>query len=137
VMPKFVFDTNHLSHAIRKVSPLRDRLRAAVRSGHQLGTCWPVLCELQVGIRQTAKPDEVRQTLRTILKDIRIWPMNWHIVNAYADFRLLAKSKGISISHVDLVLASFAQTIDAILLTTDNDFRDLKTLHTENWTTCP
>jgi predicted nucleic acid-binding protein len=136
-MPKYVLDTNHLSHAVRKVSTLRDRLREAVRSGHKFGTCWPALCELEVGIRQTANPDSVRRTLQTILKDVRIWPMDWQIVDAYGDLRLFAKSKGIAISHVDLVLASFAQSRDAVLLTTDNDFKDLRIIRTENWTILP
>jgi predicted nucleic acid-binding protein len=49
----------------------------------------------------------------------------------------MAKSKGIALSHVDLVLASFAQSMNAVLLTTDKDFQDLKTIHSENWTTAP
>ncbi len=136
-MAKYLLDTNHLSHAIRKVSPLRDRLRAAVRQGHRLGTCWPVLCELEVGIRQTANSDAVRRTLGAVLRDMRIWPMNWQVVSAYADLRLFAKSKGIAISHVDLVLGSLAQTMDTILLTTDNDFQELKSVRSENWIVVP
>jgi predicted nucleic acid-binding protein len=134
-MAKYLLDTNHLSHAIRKVSSLRDRLRAAVRDGHQFGTCWPALCELEVGIRQTANPNAVRRTLEMVLKDIRIWPMNWLTVTAYADLRLFAKSHGIALSQVDLILASFAQSMDVILLTTDNDFQEMKPIKIANWTT--
>ena len=132
-MAKYVLDTNHLSHAIRKVSALRDRIRAAVRQGHQLGTCWPALCELEVGIRQTAVPEAIRRTLNTVLKDIKIWPMNWAIVGAYAELRQFAKSNGIAISQVDLILASFAQSSNATLLTTDKDFQSFETISTENW----
>jgi predicted nucleic acid-binding protein len=136
-MAKYVLDTNHLSHAIRKVSILRDRLRAAVRQGHQFGTCWPALCELEVGIRQTANPEAIRRTLATVLNDVRIWPMNWPVVRAYAELRLYAKSKGIALSQVDLFLGSFAQSMDAILLTTDNDFQDMKAIKIENWISVP
>jgi predicted nucleic acid-binding protein len=136
-MAKYVLDTNHLSYAIRKVSILRDRLRAAVRNGHQLGTCWHALCELEVGIRQTANPEAIRRTLPRVLHDVRIRPMNWSVVRAYADLRLFAKSNGIALSQVDLILGSFAQSIDAILLTTDNDFQDMKTIKIENWTAVP
>ena len=96
-MAKYVLDTNHLSHAIRKVSTLRDRLRA----------------------------------------DVRIWPMNWPVVHAYGELRWFAKSMGIALSQVDLILASFAQSMDAILLTTDNDFQNMKTIKIENWTVVP
>jgi tRNA(fMet)-specific endonuclease VapC len=137
VMAKFLLDTNHLSHAIRRVSPLRDRLRQAVREGHQLGTCWPVLCELEVGIRQTELPDAVRKTLHTVLTDVRIWPFDWQLVQIYGEFRHLTKSQGIAFSHVDLVLASMARCMDATLLTTDNDFDAIPSIRTENWTTLP
>ena len=134
VMAKFVLDTNHLSHAVRKVSTLRDRLREAVRQGHQLGTCWPALCELEVGIRQTNDPDAVRRTLSIVLNDIRIWPMSWQTVMAYGDLRLFTKSNGIVMSQIDLILASFAQSMDATLLTTDNDIQGMKSIKVENWT---
>jgi predicted nucleic acid-binding protein len=133
-MAKFLLDTNHLSHAIRRISPLRDRLRQAHRQGDKFGTCWPALCELEVGIRQTSDPLSVRLTLRTILKSIRIWPMNWQIVQAYGELRQLTKAQGRALSQVDLFLGSFSRSLNVTLLTTDNDFKSIEGIRLENWT---
>ncbi len=134
-MAKYLLDTNHLSYAIRRVTHLRDRLRAAVREGSQFATCWPAMCELEVGIRQTSNPESVRRTLRIVLQDVRIWPMDWNIVNAYGGLRLFTKANGKALSYVDHVLASFAECMDAILLTTDGDFQGIPGLRFEDWIT--
>jgi predicted nucleic acid-binding protein len=63
-MAGYLFDTNHLSEAIRKTSALRDRIRAAHRRGHRFATCWPVLCELEAGICQMARAEAHRRTLQ-------------------------------------------------------------------------
>jgi hypothetical protein len=57
-MRGYLLDTNYLSHAIRVVSPIRERLRQAHRQGSRLITCWPVLCEFQEGIVFTADPGQ-------------------------------------------------------------------------------
>src|SRR5258708_5117850 len=76
-MAGYLLDTNHLSDAIRKTSVVRDRLRDAHRRGHRFATCWPVLCELEAGVCQTARPEAYRRTLHGLLKEIRIWPIDW------------------------------------------------------------
>src|SRR5687767_1875142 len=62
-MKGYLLDTNHLSAAVRRVSPIRDRIRETHRKGIPFGTCWPVLCELEFGIAQTADPEGYRRTL--------------------------------------------------------------------------
>jgi predicted nucleic acid-binding protein len=90
-MRGYLLDTNHLSHALRVVSPLRDRLRRAHRQGFRLITCWPVLCELQEGIVFTADPNHYGRTLKTLMKEMRIWPMDWNLVELYGSCAKLAR----------------------------------------------
>jgi hypothetical protein len=59
VMADYLLDCNHLSAAIRKTSGLRDRIHQARRTGHRFISCYPVLCELEAGIQQTAKPKRI------------------------------------------------------------------------------
>src|SRR5947208_16975455 len=107
-MAGFILDTNHLSAAIRRVSPLRDRLRQAYRNGFRLGTCWPALCELEFGIAQTKDPERCRRTLTTVLEEVRIWPFGWEIVRSYGELSITLEKKGRVLSHVDVVLAAMA-----------------------------
>jgi hypothetical protein len=54
-MPGFLLDTNHVSEAIRPVSRVRERIDQSHRAGVRVGTCVPVLCELEVAIQSSAR----------------------------------------------------------------------------------
>jgi predicted nucleic acid-binding protein len=53
-MSGYLLDTNHLSDAIKPVSRVRERIDQAHRSGRRVGTCVPVLCELEMGLRRVS-----------------------------------------------------------------------------------
>ena len=132
-MRGYLLDTNHLSHAIRSVSTLRARLRQAHRQGFRLVTCWPVLCELEEGIVFTADPAQYQRTLKTVMKEVRIWSLDWPLVERYGAVAKLAKERGRVLSTTDMILTGFAWNENITLLTTDNDFKAFPEIKTENW----
>ncbi len=132
-MRGYLLDTNHMSYAIRVVSPLRDRLRQAHRQGFRLVTCWPVLCELEEGIVFTADPVQYRRTLKTVMNEVRVWSMDWNLVAHYGAVVKLAKERGRVLSTTDMILTGFAWKENITLLTTDNDFQAFPEIKTENW----
>jgi len=132
-MRGYLLDTNHVSHAIRAVSPLRDRLRQVRRQGFRLLTCWEVLCELQEGIVFTANPEQARRSLRILLNDFRIWPLNENLVEQYGWGAKTAGERGRGLSMTDMILASFAIRNDITVPTTDRDFDAFPEVRTENW----
>ena len=69
-MPGYLFDCNHLSVAINRVSPLRDRILRTRRTGRRFVACYPVLCELEVGILQTPSPEENHKRLTQLLRQV-------------------------------------------------------------------
>ncbi len=132
-MRGYLLDTNHLSAALRPVAPIRDRLAEARRNGFRLGTCWPVLCEIEAGIEQTACPEEYRTTLHRVLRRVRIWPIDQHVAEEFGKLHVELKRGGRVLSHADRVLASLARQLGVIVLTTDRDFEALPDIRTENW----
>jgi predicted nucleic acid-binding protein len=50
-MPDYLLDCNHLGTALRKVSPVRERIHQARKAGHRFISYCPVLSELGVGIQ--------------------------------------------------------------------------------------
>jgi predicted nucleic acid-binding protein len=74
-MPDCLLDCNHLSAALRKVSPVRERIHQGHRAGHRFISCYPVLCELEVGIQQTPKPEDNHRRLAQSLRHVRLWPL--------------------------------------------------------------
>ncbi|MFO0964571.1 MAG: type II toxin-antitoxin system VapC family toxin [Gemmataceae bacterium] len=129
-----MLDTNHLSRAIRVVSPLRDRLRQTHRQGFRLVTCWPVLCELEEGTVFTANPAQYRRALTAMMTHIRVWPKDWRLVEQYGVIAKLAEERGRVLSRTDMILAAFARRENIALLSADRDFEAFPEINTENWT---
>jgi tRNA(fMet)-specific endonuclease VapC len=132
-MVDYLLDCNHLSAALRKVSLVRDRIHQARRAGHRFISCYPVLCELEAGIQQTAKPDAYRHRLTQLLRHVRLWSVDADTARLYGAVYLELRSKGRVLSEVDMMLAALARQHKLTLLTTDRDFEALPDLHVENW----
>lgn len=132
-MANYLLDCNHLSVAIRVISPLRERLRRERQVGNRFIACHPALCELEAGIEQTAAPEEYRDRLRQVLGQIKIWPLDFETTRIYGKLFVELRRKGRVLSQVDLILASLARQYKLKLLTSDRDFEALPDLRVENW----
>src|SRR5262249_21654042 len=107
-MPDYLLDCNHLSAALRKVSPVRERIHQGRRTGHRFICCYPVLCELEVGIQQTPKPEENRRRLGQLLRQIRLWPVDADTARHYGAVYLELRGLGRVLSQADMMLAALA-----------------------------
>jgi hypothetical protein len=54
-MPAYLLDTNHVGLAVDRTSVVGRRIFEARLAGIRLGTCLPVLCEIEAGIRQVQR----------------------------------------------------------------------------------
>jgi predicted nucleic acid-binding protein len=130
---RFLLDANHMSAAIHPVSPLRDRLRHAHRSGLILGTCVPVLCELEAGIQQTDDPEGCRRALGNLLGFVRLWPLEVTLARRFGEIFCDVRRRGRAMAQVNMILAALVREMNLTLLTSDNDFIALPDVRTENW----
>lgn len=133
-MPDYLLDCNHLSAALRKVSAVRERIHQGRRAGHRFLSCYPVLCELEVGIQQTVKPEENRRRLLQLLRQVRLWPLDAQTTRFYGAVYIELRRQGRALSQVDMMLAALARQHKLTVLTTDRDFGALADLRLENWT---
>jgi tRNA(fMet)-specific endonuclease VapC len=99
-----------------------------------VGTCIPVLCEIEVGRQQVAHPDAYRRGLDDLLRKVRLWPLTLATAEHYGEISVDLKRRGRVLSQVDMMLAALCRELDLTLVTTDNDFAALPWLKTENWT---
>lgn len=128
-----LLDTNHLGLAVRKHSQVFARLKAELGRGVRVGTCVPVLCEIEVGAGQVADPAKYRDGLKQILRMVRVWPLTLLTATHFGDIATDLKRRGRAMSQVDLMLAALCRELDLVLVTTDKDFAALPWLKTENW----
>jgi predicted nucleic acid-binding protein len=132
-MQDYLLDCNHLAAALRKISPVRERIHQARKAGHRFISCYPVRCELEVGLQQTPKPDENRRRLTQLLRQVRLWPVDAKTTQLYGAIYLELRRQGRALSQVDMMLAALARQHSLTLLTTDRDFEILTDLRVENW----
>ena len=104
-----------------------------MRQGMRLGTCIPVLCELEAAIQQTKRPEACRHTLDRLLREVRIWPVDRDVTHRNGEIYVDLRRRGRAISHVDIVVAALAREMDLTILTTDRDFEAVPDVRTENW----
>jgi predicted nucleic acid-binding protein len=86
-----------------------------------------------MGIVQTKDPVACRRNVKILLKEVRIRPLDWDLLDTFGHIHLLLKKRGRILSFVDKILAALAMNENATLLTTDLDFQGLPELRTENW----
>jgi tRNA(fMet)-specific endonuclease VapC len=132
-MARYLFDTNHLSTAIDDEAGVRERILELRRAGHRMGTCVPVLCELETGLERTQRREQNRRILATLLRQIRIWPLESPVSLVYAQIFHEVRSRGRVLSQVDMILVAMSRSLGATLLTDDRDFEALPDLQVENW----
>src|SRR5262245_25955602 len=104
-MARYLLDTNHLSDAAKPVSIIRDKLRDALQRGDRLGTCVPVLCELEIWLQGSSRYKERKKHLDRLLARMSIWPLEPDLAPVYAEAFLFAQAKGKVLSQVDLIVA--------------------------------
>jgi predicted nucleic acid-binding protein len=126
-----LLDTNHLGLAVRRGSPSFARLKAELNRGMRVGTIVPVLCEIEFGVCQVAKPDEYRVALQQLLRMVRLWPLTNTTARLYGEIASDLKRRGKALSQV--MLAALCREMDLTLVTTDRDFAALSWLKFEDW----
>jgi len=132
-MKGYLLDTNHVGHAVRRGSVVLDRINAGKRKGNRMGTCVPVLCEIESGRLNVAQPEAYQRRLTVLLAKISLWPLTRMTAHHFGDIDQDLRRRGRALSQVDIMLAALCRELDLTLVTTDKDFAALPWLKTENW----
>ena len=132
-MPAYLLDTNHDGMAVDAASNVGQRIFEARLAGVRLGTCLPVLCEIEAGIRQVRRPAKYRRDLNHLLRQLRLWPIDLKTVRIYGELYMQLRRRGRVLSQVDLMVAALARQLKLTVLTTDRDFEALPEIRTANW----
>lgn len=135
VTSSYLLDTNHVGHAVTPGSTVRQRITELRLAGIKVGTCVPVLCEIEAGIQQVNQADAYRFNLNRLLRQVRVWPIDNSTAVLYGVIHHDLKRRGRVLSQVDMMLAALARQMNLTLVTTDQDFAALPDVQSENWLT--
>jgi tRNA(fMet)-specific endonuclease VapC len=133
-MSAYLLDTNHLGMAVDPGTVVGQRVFEARLAGLRLGTCLPVLCEIEAGMRLVRHKLKYRRNLNHLLLQMRLWPIDQKTSRIYGEIYLDLRPRGRALSQVDIMVAALAQQMKLTVLTTDRDFAALPAIRTEDWT---
>jgi tRNA(fMet)-specific endonuclease VapC len=132
-MPAYLLDTNHVGMAVNPASSVGRRLFEARLVGTRFGTCLPVLCEVEAGMRQVRHKARYRRDLNHLLLQLRLWPIDLKTTQIYGDLHFDLRRRGRALSQVDIMVAALARQMSFTILTTDGDFAAIPDIRTEDW----
>jgi tRNA(fMet)-specific endonuclease VapC len=132
-MTAYLLDTNHVGMAVNRASVVGQRILEARLAGIRLGTCLPVLCEVEAGLRQVRHKVKYRRNLNHLLVQLRLWPVDLNTARIYGDLYMQVRRRGRVLSQVDIMIAALARQMKLTILTTDRDFEALPDIQTADW----
>lgn len=132
-MPAYLLDTNHVGLAVDRTTLVGQRIVEARLAGIRLGTCVPVLCEIEAGLRQVRGKVKYRRDLNHLLLQLRLWPIDLKTARIFGDIYAELRRAGRVLSQIDIMVASLARQMKLTILTTDRDFEALPDIPTEDW----
>ena len=132
-MPAYLLDTNHVGLAVDRASVVGQWIFEARLAGIRLGTCLPVLCEIEAGMRQVRHKAKYRRDLNHLLLQLRLWPVDLKTTRIYGDLYTELRRRGRALSQVDIIVAALARQMKLTVLTTDLDFQGLPDIRTADW----
>jgi tRNA(fMet)-specific endonuclease VapC len=76
----------------------------------------------------------LQQLVKAFLHRVDVLPWNSQVAACYGTTRAELSSRGIVIAPLDLLIAAHALSVDAVLVTNDQAFRQIDRLLLEDWT---
>lgn len=131
-MKLYMLDTNTVSHLLREhpvvtkrivVVPMASLCISAVTEG-----------ELLFGLAKRPAAKRLHVAVRQFLRRVDVLPWGTSTAEHYGIVRADMERRGKILASLDLLIATHALSVDAVLVTNDKAFSQMVGLHVEDWT---
>lgn len=131
-MKRYMLDTNTVSDLIKKHPTVARRVVAVPM---------PSLCvsaitegELLFGLAKRPNAKRLHLVVREFLRRVDVLPWDSATADRYGIVRADMAHHGKILAPLDLLIATHALSVDAVLVTNDRAFGQVADLHVEDWT---
>jgi tRNA(fMet)-specific endonuclease VapC len=127
-----MLDTNTVSHLLKGHPAVTRRLITVPMAS----LCISAITEgeLLFGLAKRPAAKQLHVAVRELLKRIDVLPWNSVAAEHYGIVRANMASQGKVLSPLDLLIATHALSIEAVLVTNDQAISQMPNLHIEDWT---
>lgn len=131
-MKLYMLDTNTVSHLIKAHPAVARRV---------VGVPMAALCisaitegELLFGLAKRPDAKQLHLAVRELLKRVDVLPWDRVVAEQYGSARAVMARQGKVLAPLDLLIATHALSVDAVLVTNDQSFKFVNDLKIEDWT---
>lgn len=131
-MKRYMLDTNTVSHLIRSHPAVVQRVLAEPMTA----LCVSAITEGELLFGLARRPDakRLRIAVAELLRRIDVMPWDRLIAERYGLARAAMERQGKTLAPLDLLIATHALGIGAVLATSDHAFAQMDGLPVEDWT---
>jgi len=131
-MIRYMLDTNTVSHLLKGHPAVARRLIAVP----MISLCISAITEgeLLFGLAKRPAAKQLHVAVREFLKRVDVLPWDSIAAEHYGTVRANMAAQGKVLSPLDLLIATHALSVDAVLVTNDQAISQMPNLHLEDWT---
>ena len=131
-MKLFMLDTNTVSHLLKEHPAVVRRVVAAPMAS----LCVSAITEGELLFGLAKRPDAKRLRLAVweFLRRVDVLPWDSIVAEHHGTVRADMERQGKILAPLDLLIATHALSVDAMLVTNDRAFGHVADLHVEDWT---
>jgi len=132
-MALYMLDTDTCSYIMKRSHPgLLEKIRQVPLQEQIVSVV--TVAELLYGVRLSGKAKQARAAFDAFIRHLEAREWDWDAAAHYADIRSDLKKRGQMIGSNDLLIASHARSLEAILVTNNTrEFHRVKGLKLSNW----
>lgn len=134
-MTRYLLDTNMVSQLVRRHPQVVQRVAAVPMSS----LCISALTEgeLRFGLARRPEAANLHRLVGEFLRRVEVLPWDGAVAVHYGALRADLERHGRILGTIDLLIAAHAQTVQAVLVSNDQAFRQVEGLILEDWTLAP
>lgn len=131
-MTVYMLDTNTVSCLVKKDPTAMQRAKNVPISS----LCISAITEGELLFGLAKRPEAIRlhAAVKEFLRCVDVMPWDERVAEHYARIRASLERQGKTLALLDLLIASHAESIGAVLVTNDQAFRLMGSLRVEDWT---
>ena len=131
-MKRYMLDTNTVSHLLREHPAIARRLVALPMAS----LCISAITEgeLLFGLAKRPAAKQLHVAVREFLRRVDVLPWDSTAAEHYGAVRADMARQGKVLAPLDLLIATHALSVDAVLVTNDRAISQMIHLHIEDWT---
>lgn len=130
-MKFYMLDTNMVSHIIRQNPKAITRLLNIPI--HTLCISAITEAELYYGLAKRPEAVKLKKLIDEFLLRVDVMPFDSSVAKIYGEFKTQAESLGKNLAPLDMQIAAHAFSLNAILVTNDQAFKQIPNLQIEDW----